>query len=522
MDHASHQQHAPLEPVGPVPAARDRIAAAVRAHGAGTAVGAPPVPPRLPPEEGLEPVRLLGGDAWLVREGHSGEHFVLHLCSGGTAPERERSWAGARALAVALAGCEDPHVVAVRGLLGPAAEPVGVVEENLAGGSLADRLVDRARPDSAELCPVLRDAAAGLAVLHGRGRCHGALTARQILFRGPPAGATITGADAPPPAAIGPGTGAGSRPEDVRALGVVAWTALTGRAPGEGAHRVPLTVLRPDVPPGLIEVVTAALAEDPADRPVAAQLAARFARAAEEPPPVVPGPRRRPVPRVRHVRRSAALLAGGAVLVLGGALVGPAATPDGPQEVPRVRPRLGPAESASVPSAFRDAAGAARRQPAGAAGGPVPGGPREALEELVALRGTALRTGDAGLLEEVYAPGAEAAAADRRLLERTAGDGARPFGGLELSVGEARQVERGGPAGPPAAAYMAEVHVRGHRGEPGNAPGVVAAGDTWVQTVEVVVVRTARGWRLGEVVPAPAGGPERSAPPAPGTTDPRR
>jgi hypothetical protein len=406
----------------PSVSARARLAAAVRDDGAGPLPGTriEDTPPRLPPEDGLEPVRRLGGRSWLVREARSGEHFVLRPCPEEPGPERDRSRAALRSLAVALAGRDEACLVAVRGLLGPAAAPVGLVEDFLRGGSLADRLAERGRLAPVEAAAVLRDAATGLAALHALGRCHGELSARQVLFRGtvtppesPAAGpAESTGertaaADgAGHVAAVRAGTAAGSPEEDVRALGALGWVALTGRAPAREARRAPLSLLCPGAPPGLVRAVEAALDPDASARPTAAELADRFARAQE---------------------------------------------PD----------------------------------------------PRRALGELVARRGEALRTGDARLLDEVYAPGARAAAADRDTIARADGG----FPGLVL---EAESV-RDGPAGsapPGGVVLVAEVRVDGHRGGPGTVPSVVPAGDGWVQTVLVELVHGEHGWRLSEVEPA--------------------
>ncbi|MGX5360149.1 protein kinase, partial [Kocuria sp. KH4] len=309
----------------PVPAtARERLAAAVRddAREPGPRPAEEPLP-QLPPEEGLEPVRRLGDGAWLVRETRSREVFVLRPCTGADDAERAASRRALLALAVDLAGREDPRLVAVRGLLGPAAEPVGLVEEYLPDGSLAQRLAERGPLAADEAAAVLRDAAAGLAALHGLGRCHGELTARQILFRraatgggpgsaagpvaGPEGGAGGSGGTAR--AVVRPGTGDGSPPEDVRALGVVGWTALTGRAPAAGRHRAPLARLRPDVPAPLRRAVESALAEHPADRPGAAQLAAARellpapgpAAAGRSSRPAGPGPP--PAPSTRRTAR---------------------------------------------------------------------------------------------------------------------------------------------------------------------------------------------------------------------------
>jgi hypothetical protein len=527
--HGGH--HEPSRP--PVGSARARLAAAVRddrAHGgAGPSGGtrAEDTPPRLPPEDGLEPVRRLGGRSWLVRESRSGEHFVLRSCPEAPGPERDRSRAALRSLAVALAGRDEPCLVAVRGLLGPAAEPVGLVEDWLSGGSLTDRLAERGRLAPAEAAAVLRDAATGLAALHALGRSHGELSARQVLFRStqaPAAGPAATPAATPATpdggghvAAVRAGTAPGSPAEDVRALGAVGWAALTGRAPAREARRVPLSLLCPGAPPGLVRAVEAALDADPAARPTAADLADRFARAQETVPdgPVVPAARRE---RVRTVGGLRAVLVGAAALLLaaGGAVL---------------LPREGsapPAVPAAGPAATRPAHPLAPGRPGPAAPGPVGGtpqaatdaeDPRRALRELVALRGEALRTGDARLLDEVYAPGAEAAAADRDIIARAGGT----FPELVLEVGSIRDAPAAS-AEPGRVVLVAEVRVDGYRGAPGTIPSVVPAGDGWVQTVLVSLVEGERGWRLAGVEPATgATGPPGAGPveQEPARQDPR-
>lgn len=504
---------------GPRPAsgsARARLAAAVgddvRAPGP-LPPGTPPAPveplPQLPPDDGLEPVRRLGGSSWLVREVRSGELFVLRPCSAAAGAEPTASRNALRALAVDLADREHPHLVAVRGLLGPAVEPVGLVEDFLAGGSLAGRLAEHGRLAPQEAAAVLRDAAAGLAALHGLGRCHGRLTARQILFRG-------TG-DGPLPAAVRAGTAAGSPPDDVLALGTLGWTALTGRAPAPGRRRVPLARLCPDAPPGLLHAVEAALAADPAERPSAAQLAAGLGTPPRPGPPS-PDPSGAEEVRergpVRASRRRPVLLVAAIVLPLavGTAALRASHDPAAPPVVPG-RP--------AVESAPPQAAATTRPAPAGP-GSPdatVPGRPEEALRVLVARRGEALRAGDAQLLEQVYVPGAEAGAADRVTLERAARTGDPVFADLALEVEQVRGTdpppgltEEGGVA------FVADVRVEGYRGEPGTAPAVVAAGEGWVQTVVAVLVREQDGWRLAAVQSAREAGAEH----APEQESPRR
>ncbi|MEX5235606.1 hypothetical protein [Kocuria arenosa] len=508
VPHGGH--HEPSRP--PSVSARARLAAAVRddrAHGgAGPSGGtrAEDTPPRLPPEDGLEPVRRLGGRSWLVRESHSGEHFVLRSCPEAPGPGRDRSRAALRSLAVALAGRDEPCLVAVRGLLGPAADPVGLVEDCLAGGSLADRLAERGRLAPAEAAAVLRDAATGLAALHALGRSHGELSARQVLFRStqaPAAGTAATPATADGGghvAAVRAGTAPGSPAEDVRALGAVGWAALTGRAPAREARRVPLSLLCPGAPPGLVRAVEAALDTDPSARPTAADLADRFARAQEAVPDGPEAPSARPE-RVRTVGGLRAVLVGAAALLLaaGGAVLLPR---EGPAP-----PAIPAAESAAThPAATHPAQPPAPGRPSPVAPGPAGGTPqgatgaedaRRALRELVALRGEALRTGDARLLDEVYAPGAEAAAADRDVIARAGG----VYPELVLEVGSVRDAPAGS-AEPGRVVLVAEVRVDGYGGAPGTIPSVVPAGDGWVQTVLVALVEGERGWRLAGVEPA--------------------
>ncbi|MFE7629825.1 hypothetical protein [Kocuria sp. NPDC057446] len=523
--HGGHHEPFPAPPVS----ARSRLAAAVRDDRAGARPGTPAgdTSPRLPPEDGLEPVRRLGGRSWLVRESRSGEHFVLRPCPEGPGPGQDRSRTALRTLAVALAGREEPCLVAVRGLLGPAAAPVGLVEDFLPGGSLADRLSEHGRLAPGEAASVLRDAATGLASLHALGRCHGELSARQVLFRGHEVPAPPGGAPGPegagPAAALRAGAAAGTREEDVHALGVLGWAALTGRAPAGEARRVPLSLLCPGAPPGLVSAVEDALHADPSDRPAAAELAARFAESgapAAEAPSILTG---RPV-RVRAGGGHRSLLLGAALLLAAGGAVllvpDGAGPPPGPAAAPPAADRPAADSSTARPSTTHPAPAPrppGRSVPAAGPGGgaphvPADGGadsdtdadsgsdtvdPRRALAELVARRGEALRTGDVRLLDEVYAPGAEAAAADRDTIARSGGG----FPGLSFELGNVRAAPAQTPE-PEGVVLLAEVRVDGFRGGPGTVPAVVPDGDGWVQTVLVVMVDEEDGWRFAAVAPA--------------------
>lgn len=509
----------------------------------GSPVADEPAPPRLPPEEGLEPVQRLGGTSWLVREARSGEQFVLRACPVEPGPHRDRSWSAVRSLAVALAGREDPCVVAVRGLLGPAEEPVGLVEDFLAGGSLAERLSGRDRLEPADVARVLRDAATGLATLHALGRCHGGLTARQILFRTPerpeahgtPAGSAAAGVAVPGAAAVRAGTTAGTPEDDVRDLAVVGWAALTGRSPSGDAHRVPLAVLRPDAPSGLVRAVEASLDADPSARPTARELADRLAT------PHEPGPGAGTTPTTRTARRPGrgggtapatyrarsgaarrTVLVGGLALLLaagGTVLLGQQDSSPPPPPSPDTATAAAPAPP--VTPGQSGTASPGRERPRATSPSTAPD-PRRAVRELVARRGQALRTGDARLLEEVYAPGADAAAADRDTIARAAGTDDGSFDELLLEVESLRDAPPGSaaaPAEPGTVALLAEVRVDGYRGEPDGAPSVVRSGQGWLQSVVVTLVDGDRGWRLARVEPAAGAPPGTGADPA--REDPR-
>ncbi|MGK7224077.1 hypothetical protein ACSNO4_14945, partial [Kocuria flava] len=198
----------------------------------------------------------------------------------------------------------------------------------------------------------------------------------------------------------------------------------------------------------------------------------------------------RPVP----ARAATHLLAPAAALLTGwllfGALVpappgnsGPAAEP-----VPAAGPLrlMGGAGAAGLPAAPAPAAEAT-------------GGPAEALADLVRLRGRALRTGDATLLERVHAAGSPALAADRRLVEELARRGRNPFADLELTAERIRPLP--GTRGPGTAALRARVRAEGWRAPRDPGPAVVPAGDGWAQDVEVQLVDDGAGWRLAEVAP---------------------
>lgn len=165
-------------------------------------------------------------------------------------------------------------------------------------GTVADLLAEGGRPTVAESVELIRQAGAGLSVLHRNGIIHRDVKPQNLLLRtrpdgGPNSGVELLVADlgvakaaaqasgltqvVGTPAYIAPEQAMG-RPLDVRAdvhaLGAVAYQLLTGRLPREGgmgdlmAATLPPTPssVADDVPQHLDAVVLRALAPDPDDR----------------------------------------------------------------------------------------------------------------------------------------------------------------------------------------------------------------------------------------------------------------
>lgn len=268
--------------------------------------------------EGLELTGVLGTGrgtrTWLATERHSREKFTVTFSTAPDAAQRAAQHRALRLLAGYWAGRSHDHLVAVRALLGEDSAPA-LVTDHVAAASLATVTVQDGRLPPARLTPVLVAVATALATLHEQGWVHGTLTAQRVLLSadgqvwldgyglpcrntsddsGPPhaPGATdVPGAAAGPDAADAPAPSWGhddrpepperstarTPPEDVRALATLAWHALTGRYPGSAAHRVPLTLVCPAAPRGLVLVLEAALQDDPQRRPTAREFAAGVA-----------------------------------------------------------------------------------------------------------------------------------------------------------------------------------------------------------------------------------------------------
>ena len=235
-----------------------------------------------------------------------------------------------------------------------------MVLEYLPGGSLEDRL-DAGKPaPDAETHSICVEIAAGLAHAHERGIVHRDLKPANILFDAEGrakiadfgiaraaglAGLTEAGTVLGTAAYISPEQAAG-RPappaSDVYSFGVILFRMLTGRLPFESSDAIAVAAmhrdlpppsvsdLRPDAPPLLESVATAALAKSAADRPrdgsaLVAELAVGAPSTVEAEstaatqvivPPVPPRPtRRRPLVVASTVAVVAALGVGLAMAV---------------------------------------------------------------------------------------------------------------------------------------------------------------------------------------------------------------
>ncbi|MEA2607671.1 MAG: eukaryotic-like serine/threonine-protein kinase, partial [Chloroflexota bacterium] len=200
-----------------------------------------------------------------------------------------------------LAASSHPGVVAVFDVDAgdPAAgrEPFFVMEL-CRGGSLADRLGPGRPMAPDDLIPILVPIADGLADLHRRGVVHRDIKPQNILFGDDRAKLadfglaqsndgegvselTTPGTTVGTLAYLAPELLAGERATpatDVYALGVVTFVALTGRSPRPGSSMAELvgasgspapsvSTFAPDLGPAFDEIVGAALAVDPDDRP---------------------------------------------------------------------------------------------------------------------------------------------------------------------------------------------------------------------------------------------------------------
>lgn len=172
-----------------------------------------------------------------------------------------------------------------------------MVLEYLAGGTLEDRLASEEPLPDADAERIAREIASGLAHAHERGLVHRDVKPGNVLFDEEGAAkitdfgiARVLDASTLTEAGTLLGTAAYISPEqargeqatpasDVYSFGVILYRMLTGRLPfkaqsplelaamHEGADPPPISSLRPDAPPNLERLATAALAKRPEERP---------------------------------------------------------------------------------------------------------------------------------------------------------------------------------------------------------------------------------------------------------------
>jgi len=247
---------------------------------------------------GYDVAHLLGygatGEVWLAREVATGEAVALkRLRCGGGMRERDR----VRREAAVLAALEHPHLVRLRTVVTLADELV-LVLDHAAGGSLSALMGARGTLLPGEVVTIATPLAQALAAVHARGVVHGDVSPANVLFTadGRPLLADLgvarllgepVGVPEGTPEFADPAVVAGAPPDastDVFGLAAVCFAALTGVPPVAGGGPAPLHRLAADVPGELVDVIHAAMAPDPVDRPTAAELASALFDACEAEP----------------------------------------------------------------------------------------------------------------------------------------------------------------------------------------------------------------------------------------------
>ncbi|WP_336922306.1 serine/threonine-protein kinase [Aquipuribacter sp. SD81] len=400
------------------------------------------------------------GSVWAGTDEATGERVAVKLLRDATASSGR--WP---AEARVLQEVDLPHLLALRRV---GTDPPAVVTELAVGGSLASQVRARGPLEAGEVVTVLLPLADTLAGLHRRDVVHGDVSGGNVLFvdlgrpvladlgaasaarRGRRRGAVpgTPGYAAPEVLAGGPPSG----PADVHGLGAVAWLALTGAAPPVAGDRLPLRLLAPECPDGLVDLVLAMLDPDPARRPAPADVARRARAAAPARPVRLVPAAARGVPaeealtsrvdgwspggggRRRGTGWRVAALTAAALVALAACAAGLAGVlPPVGGDAPRAAPLPAPAAPHPAPATTPTALVAT--PPGPAAPSPVPAVPaprspdgpvgptateplHARVTRLVGAREAALRRGDAAAAARVHVPGTAFAGADERLTGR--------------------------------------------------------------------------------------------------------
>lgn len=503
----------------------------------------PPSVAGVPFVPGYRTGRLLGfgstGEVWAAEHEPTGEPVALKVLRR---PDDDAD----RLLAetALLRRVHHPHLVRLREVARAPGYGPALVLDRAPGGSLAALVAARGQLDVEEVVTLVTPLGGLLAELHEQGLVHADVAPGNVLF-GDDGRPLLGDLSAACLAGVGPLTGeppvgtpgyrdpalaAGDLPtpaSDVHGLAAVAWFALTGRAPEPVEERLPLTLLRPDVPDRLATVLHRALDPDPGARPDPRDLAAgcfaaapalpvrivasdpaappaelvthRLRRAAAAQDPVLPAPGRRSEAGTRRRRRAApprrrawaaptttAVGAVALVAVLAGAVLVPrlldgdgGGHPSAP--APAVapvpdRPPVGTTAAPAVPAAVDRALRSAD--------------PVAAVPALAWLRARALTERDERLLQMANVPGGPAAADDAALWAALAEHRLR-LDGLGFDVRSAEVVEHVGDRA------LLEVHVTtsAHRrvGPDGQVVGNVPAQE---RTTRLELLRHDGRWQV--------------------------
>ena len=246
---------------------------------------------------GYQCERLLGrggsANVWLIRN-DSGEFFALKVLGPARAdPLRSDAVSGEERF---LARFPHEHLVTLHEVI-HTDQGMGLRMEYAAGGSLLNLVSVRGPLPPGEVVTVLTPLAQVLAFLHGLGAVHGDVAPGNILFTevGKPlladfgvgrllgearhrAGGT-PGFQETPQDPDGLNTEA-----DIYALAAVGWFALTGRVPGPAIQRPPLSLLVPEAPEDLMDLINWGLEGEPGERPTASEFARAVQRTAQAEP----------------------------------------------------------------------------------------------------------------------------------------------------------------------------------------------------------------------------------------------
>lgn len=265
-----------------------------------TPAGAEPqhVPAPAPPVlQGYHCERLLGrggrANVWLIRN-VSGEAFALKVIDPAMEvyPDADAFLREERI----LARFHHDHLLAVHDLV-ETEQGTALRMDYAAGGSLLNLISVRGPLPPGEVVTVLTPMAQVLAYLHEEGAAHGDVSPGNIVFTelGKPllADFGISRFLGEGGNAVGgtpgfhegfPDPGRLNTEADIYALAAVGWFALTGRVPGPAMQRPPLSLLVPETPAELLDLINWGLESDPAARPQAHE----FARAVQRTVPAEP------------------------------------------------------------------------------------------------------------------------------------------------------------------------------------------------------------------------------------------